>query len=304
MWFTDEGAIGPGKGINEIGKITASGTITESSAGLPAGTAPAGIATGPDGNLWFTDEGARAIGQLAFRSPAVSTGAASGVTASGASVAGTVNPLGGTVSAINVEYGPTTAYGSTVAGTPATLPPGGVPVAVSATIGGLLPETLIHYRVVATNGIGPSSGLDQTFTTQSVTPMVSGARQSNSRWREGSQRALKTNKKKTPIGTTFSFLLNEPASVRFSVTQLVSGRRVNRRCVATTKKNHTKSACKRTVTRGTLAFTGQRGINKVSFRGRIYSRKLKPGRYTLVIVASVSGRSSVPVRLSFTILTR
>jgi hypothetical protein len=300
----DQGA--DSTGINEIGQISPSGTITETSAGLPAGSAPGGIVTGPDGNLWFTDEGARAIGQLALRPPAVSTGSASGVTASGASVAGTVNPLGGAVSAISVQYGPTTAYGSTVASTPATLPPGGAPVPVSATISGLAPETVIHYRVVAANGVGISAGLDQTFTTTTVTPLVSSARQSNSTWREGNRRApfAKNKKRKPRIGTTFSFTLNEQAGVRFVFTQKVSGRKVRGTCVAKTKRNHTKRACKRNVTRATLSFIGHTGTNKVSFRGRTSaSKKLKPGRYTLVIVASVAGRSSAPVWLSFTIAT-
>jgi streptogramin lyase len=300
MWFTDEGASGPGHGINEIGWITPSGAITESSAGLPTGTLPQGVATGPDGNLWFADGGARAIGQLASRAPAVSTGSASGVTGSGASVAGTVNPLGGAVSAISVQYGPTTTYGSTVASTPATLPPGGTPVAVSATISGLPPEAVIHYRVVATNGVGTAAGVDRAFTTQSVAPRVSGARRSSSRWREGGRR-----KKKPPIGTTFSFTLNEQASVRFLFTQIATGRRVKGRCVAKTKKNHAKPVCRLIVSRGTLSFIGHSGTNKVFFRGRLSgSKKLRPGRYTLVIVASVAGRSSAPVRLRFTIVTR
>ena len=38
--------------------------ITEYSAGLNPGSGPQGIAPGPDGNLWFTDAGAHAIGQI------------------------------------------------------------------------------------------------------------------------------------------------------------------------------------------------------------------------------------------------
>jgi len=304
MWFTDQA--GSAGGTSELGRITPGGTITESAAGLPVGTAPAGITTGPDGNLWFTDEGARAIGQLAMRLPAVATDAASGVTASGATVAGTVNPLGGAVSAVSVQYGPTTAYGSTVGSTPAFLPPGDTPTGVSATISSLPPGTTVHYRVVATNGIGTAAGLDQTFTTASVLPQVTHARQSRSTWREVSKRAASKHKNRTkrkpPIGTTFSFTLNEQATVRFAVTQTVTGRKGKGRCVANARKNHTKRACKRSVTRGTLTFVGQRGTNKVPFRGRIFKSKLKPGRYTLVIVASVAGRSSVPVKLSFTIV--
>jgi hypothetical protein len=70
------------------------------------------------------------------------------------------------------------------------------------------------------------------------------------------------------------------------------------------KKNHNKHACKRTATVGTLSLTGHAGLNQVSFQGRISSRKLKPGRYTLVVVASASGQSSNPARLNFTIVKK
>ena len=41
------------------------GQVSEFSTGLPAGTYPEWIAAGPDGNLWFTDEGTtRAIGRI------------------------------------------------------------------------------------------------------------------------------------------------------------------------------------------------------------------------------------------------
>jgi streptogramin lyase len=58
MWFTDTGI---GSGVSEIGFITPSGTITEGPTGLgTGGTAvgdprPAGIAPGPDGNVWFAE---------------------------------------------------------------------------------------------------------------------------------------------------------------------------------------------------------------------------------------------------------
>ena len=59
------------------------------------------------------------------------------------------------------------------------------------------------------------------------------------------------------------------------------------------------------MTVGTLSFTGH-GAMKVAFQGRISrSKKLKPGRYTLVVTATNSaGRRSPPQALSFTIVTR
>jgi streptogramin lyase len=48
--------------VSAMGASTASadrlGRVTEFSTGLPAGSYPEWIATGPDGNVWFTDDGA------------------------------------------------------------------------------------------------------------------------------------------------------------------------------------------------------------------------------------------------------
>ena len=57
---------------------------------------------------------------------------------------------------------------------------------------------------------------------------------------------------------------------------------------------------------GTLAFTAHASVNKVHFDGRLPGHhKLRPGTYTLVIVATdTAGRRSAPARLTFTILRR
>jgi hypothetical protein len=110
-----------------------------------------------------------------------------------------------------------------------------------------------------------------------------------------------STKKRPPLGTVFSFVLNEQASVSFAFTHSVDGRTANGHCAARTTKNRHKPSCKRSVTAGTLSFTGHSGLNKVSFHGRISAAQtLRPGRYTLVIVASASGKSSPPAKLSFT----
>jgi thermitase len=94
--------------------------------------------------------------------PVAETGAASGVTTSGATIAGSVNPRGNGTQ-VQVEYGPSTDYGSTTA--PADAGSGGVPVPVSQTIGGLAASTTYHYRVVAVRGGERFPGRDRTFTT-------------------------------------------------------------------------------------------------------------------------------------------
>lgn len=245
------------------------------------------------------------MGAFEYSPPVVATGAASAITTSAATVAGTVNSTAFEASA-RIEYGATTAYGSStpVQGVGA----GTSPVTVTAALPGLAPGTTYHYRIVATNRDGTSAGGDATFATSTapVAPVISKASQSASRWREG--RALPVasskHKRKPPVGTTFSFTLNEQATVSFAFTQTARGRTVGKRCVAPLRHNRRKHKCTRVLTPGTLSFNGHSGTNKVVFQGRVsHAKKLGPGRYTLIITATNSaGQQSSPQRLSFTIV--
>ena len=146
-----------------------------------------------------------------------------------------------------------------------------------------------------------------TSTTLGAAPTVTRATQSHAIWREGDARAnfaRSKQKKAPPLGTTFSFALNEPAHVSFAFTRKLTGRKAKGSCVAPTKRNARKPACTRTVTAGILSFTGHAGsINKVSFQGRVSaSRRLAPGHYTLLITATATSGTSHPVSLSFTIV--
>ena len=235
--------------------------------------------------------------------PAVVTTPASAVGAGGATLNGTV--LSEAVGSAYFQYGTTTAYGSSTPhqNVPASL----LASPLAAAVGGLAPGTTYHYREVAEDAGGPSYGSDQTFTTATpplvaVVPVITAARESALRWREGSKRA-QISRRKPPVGTTFSFSLNEPAAVTFAFTQRAGGHRVGHRCVSGPAKRHTRKACKRTVTPGVLAFTGHAGTNEVLFAGRISkSKKLKPGRYTLMITAADSAGRSSPAKLGFTIV--
>jgi hypothetical protein len=196
------------------------------------------------------------------------------------------------------QYGTTATYGASTSaqGVGAS----GSPSPLAAAVGGLAPGTAYHFRLVAENSGGVVYGNDQTFTTDAhgeppKSPccgpdpgkpprvlLVQNVRQSTTRWRQGNRLAT-VSRAKTPIGTTFSFSLNAQAAVTFSFTRRVSGR---------------------TVTAGRLTFTGHDGTNKVAFQGRVSpKKKLKPGRYTLVITATdPAGARSAPKSLSFTIV--
>ena len=76
---------------------------------------------------------------------------------------GNVNAMGSNT-AVSFDYGPTTAYGSTIAASPPTVSGTSV-TPVAATVAGLLSSTGYHYRIVATNGGGTVRGQDMTFST-------------------------------------------------------------------------------------------------------------------------------------------
>ena len=93
--------------------------------------------------------------------PNVTTSAASSITSTSATLNGTVNPAKQSTT-YSFQYGATTGYGASTA---AQAVGGNGTKSVSATISGLLPSTTYHYRLIAANASGPSTGQDVTFTT-------------------------------------------------------------------------------------------------------------------------------------------
>jgi hypothetical protein len=67
---------------------------------------------------------------------------------------------------VTIEYGLTTAYGSSVAAEESPIDAAVDPVDISADIIDLEPETTYHWRVVATNSVGTTNGDDQKLTTE------------------------------------------------------------------------------------------------------------------------------------------
>src|SRR5947208_776459 len=96
--------------------------------------------------------------------PVVSTGGVTAVTATSATLTGTVNPEG-EATTYYFQYGTSTAYGSTTPSPAANAGTGTMNVNVSATAGSLTPNITYHYRLVATNASGTSTGADHTFRT-------------------------------------------------------------------------------------------------------------------------------------------
>ncbi len=94
--------------------------------------------------------------------PAAVTGAATSVTPTSATLAGTVDPNGRATTWF-FEYGTSTGYGSRTAARSAGS--GTAATAVSAAVSGLTAGRLYHFRLVATSDAGTSRGADRTFAT-------------------------------------------------------------------------------------------------------------------------------------------
>jgi virginiamycin B lyase len=76
VWFTENSSVTNGVGVESdaIGRITPSGIITEFTAGITPNAVLGAIATGPDGDLWFTEilpGGGGGIGKINPKSGAV-----------------------------------------------------------------------------------------------------------------------------------------------------------------------------------------------------------------------------------------
>jgi plastocyanin len=116
----------------------------------------AGTSFGPDRT--FTTLAATGL-------PVAITNPATLIASFSATLNGSLNPHGLTTT-VSFQYGTTTAYGST---TPMQTQAGNTYRDIAANISGLSPNTLYHFRIVATNSAGTRFGGDRTFTTLSVT---------------------------------------------------------------------------------------------------------------------------------------
>ena len=103
----------------------------------------------------------------------VSTGApATGITATTASVSGSVNPVGVTVTGCSFEYGLSASYGASSACFPEPPFTGSTAIPVAGSLEGLQPDKTYHYRLAAVNANGPSYGEDQTFQSPVLAPSL------------------------------------------------------------------------------------------------------------------------------------
>ncbi len=154
-----------------IGGVAVTGMTVVNATTITA-TTPAGTQGARDVVVTAVGGTGTGIGLFTYvAAPTVTTNAATGVTSSGATLNGTVSSNGG-ATAVSFEYGLTNAYGSSIAATPGSLAAGATNSAVTASLTGLVCETLYHFRVRGANSAGTSNGIDRTFTTSTCPPPV------------------------------------------------------------------------------------------------------------------------------------
>jgi hypothetical protein len=169
-------------GANVVDQFTSAGVYVGQIVGTPqAGFGLlAGVAVAQsNGDVYVADQGPDVVDVFAGSSvvvPDVTTGAASGVLPTGATLNGAVNPDGIQLSDCHFEYGTDTSYGQSAPCVPAA---GAIPAdssehAVSATLAGLVAGTTYHFRLAAANANGANTGADATFATPPP-PSVEGA---------------------------------------------------------------------------------------------------------------------------------
>jgi hypothetical protein len=163
---------GPTTGYGHETPLTSAGSGTGASS---VGATVSGLASGstyhfriiamnPSGTSVGADQSFATTGTAPPPStpPAASTGSAGNVSASGATVTGTVKPAGQSTT-YYFEYGPSSNYGFETS--PTSAGAGLTEQSVSANLSGLPVSTTFHYRVVAVSNGGTALGSDKTFTT-------------------------------------------------------------------------------------------------------------------------------------------
>jgi hypothetical protein len=251
------------------------------------------------------------VGAIERTTPASGAPTVTAIDRSGATLTAIADPqfLGGTYS---FRYGTTAAYGSTTPPQPLLGGTGAQPAL--STLGGLSPGTVYHVQLVVSTPDGIALSPDTRFTTSgsppTPAPAILGARLTHKRFRVARRAtAISTRRRKLPKraapGTQLEFTLSTAAGVLVTITGRVKGMRSGPRCVAATTALRRAHARRCTIAVPPRTLTRARepqGRVKIAFSGRIGSRALKPGSYTAKLMASNSGGTSAPVRLSFAIV--
>jgi hypothetical protein len=117
-------------------------------------------------------------------------------------------------------------------------------------------------------------------------------------------RLAQVSRRRPPVGTTFSFSLNERARATLRFSRLAPGVKLHGKCIHHAANTKQRPRCTQSHAAGTLTLAAHPGTNHVRFQGNLGpTRKLTPGHYTLTIAASDSAHQTTTSRaLAFTIV--
>jgi DNA-binding beta-propeller fold protein YncE len=138
-----------------------------------------------------------------------------------------------------------------------------------------------------------------TGRTTPGTPSLTGVAEAHRVWREHPGRG-----RHVPVGTTFSFTVNQGGRVALVFWQTVEGRLVHGACRTGAHAGHRGRRCWHVFRNGSLSVTVAAGRHRVRFDGRVDGRRLGPGSYgvSLTATSTATGRHSSRRFLRFRIV--
>ncbi|MEP7014476.1 MAG: hypothetical protein ABI925_03465 [Verrucomicrobiota bacterium] len=154
---------------------------------------------------------------LLSNKPVVTSRAASGVTSVAAVLNATVDPEFVATTAF-FQWGTTAAYGQTTPNQ--NIGAGDTTLSLTANISGLQPNTVYHFRIVASNANGTSNGSDLAFTTVAAFPSVVTNTATNIR---STSATLNGTVSPNGIVTTYHFDFGTTTSYGFTSTEQSAG---------------------------------------------------------------------------------
>jgi hypothetical protein len=207
------------------------------------------------------------------------TGGASNVTTSSATINGSVTTNGAAVN-VHFDYGTSTLYGSSTAVQKTATGDSATPLSFSAALSGLPANTVIHYRMVATSDFGTFNGQDQTLKTAAIPPTPKPGHASFGRVKvSGTTASLRASCNGNSVDSC-------KLSFKLTVTETLLGKKIVAVSARSKPKRH-----KVTVTVGTASTrlnAGRSRVVKISLngKGKGLLRKHRTLRTTLHVTQS------------------